>query len=40
MEKLRNAATRYDHLIPWFLLFLVVAATAVLLQILIVKLLR
>ena len=40
MEKLRNAAARYDHLIPWLVLFLVAGATAVILQVLIVKLLR
>ena len=39
-EKLRSAAARYDHLIPWFVLFLVVGATADILQVLIVKLLR
>ena len=40
MQKLRSAAARYDHLIPWLLLVLVVAATAGVLQVLIVKLLR
>ncbi len=40
MQKLRSAAGRYDYLIPWLLLVLVVGATAGVLQILVVKLLR
>ena len=40
MQKLRSAAGRYDYLIPWLLLLLVVGATAGVLQILVVKLLR
>ena len=40
MQKLRGAAGRYDYLIPWLLLFLVVGVTAGVLQVLIVKLLR
>jgi len=40
MQKVRSAAARYDHLIPWLLLLLVVGATAGILQVLIVKLLR
>jgi hypothetical protein len=40
MQKLRSTAARYDYLIPWLLLILVVGATAGVLQILIVKLLR
>ncbi|HSB62751.1 MAG TPA: hypothetical protein VLJ18_01240 [Thermoanaerobaculia bacterium] len=40
MQKLRSAAGRYDYLIPWLLLLLVVGATAGALQVLIVKLLR
>lgn len=40
MQKLRSAAARYDYLIPWLLLGLVVLATAGVLQVLIVKLLR
>jgi hypothetical protein len=39
-QKLRSTAARYDYLIPWLLLILVVGATAGVLQILIVKLLR
>ena len=40
MQKLRSTATRYDHLIPWLLLFIVVGVTGAVLQVLIVKLLR
>ena len=40
MQKLRGAAGRYDYLVPWLLLVLVVGATAGVLQVLIVKLLR
>ena len=40
MEKLRSAAARYDHLIPWLVLLLVLGATAGVLQVLIVRLLR
>jgi hypothetical protein len=40
MQKLRSTAARYDHLIPWLLLILVVGATAGVLQVLVVKLLR
>jgi len=40
MQKLRSTAARYDYLIPWLLLILVGGATAGVLQILIVKLLR
>lgn len=40
MQKLRSAAGRYDYLIPWLLLLLVLGATAGVLQVLIVKLLR
>ena len=40
MQKLRTAAARYDYLIPWLLLVLVVGATAGVLQVLVVKLLR
>lgn len=40
MQKLRSAATRYDYLIPWLLLFLILGATAGVLQVLVVKLLR
>jgi hypothetical protein len=40
MQKLRGAAGRYDYLIPWLLLVLVVGVTAGVLQVLIVKLLR
>lgn len=40
MQKLRSAAGRYDYLIPWLLLLLVVGATAGVLQVLVVKLLR
>ncbi len=40
MQKLRSAAGRYDYLIPWLLLLLVVGATAGALQVLVVKLLR
>ncbi len=40
MEKLRSTAARYDYLIPWLVLVLVVGITAGVLQVLIVKLLR
>jgi hypothetical protein len=40
MQKLRSAAGRYDHLIPWLLLLLVVGLTVGVLQVLVVKLLR
>ena len=40
MQKLRTAAARYDYLIPWLLFVLVLGATAGVLQVLIVKLLR
>ncbi len=40
MQKLRDAAARYDHLIPWVILVLVLAATGAVLQVLIVKLIR
>ena len=40
MQKLRSTVGRYDYLIPWLLLVLVVGATAGVLQVLIVKLLR
>ena len=40
MQKLRSAAGRYDYLIPWLLLLVVVGATAGALQVLVVKLLR
>ncbi|MFI5119848.1 MAG: hypothetical protein ACHQM4_05510 [Thermoanaerobaculia bacterium] len=40
MQKLRSAAARYDYLIPWLVLVLVVAVTAGVLQVLVVKLLR
>lgn len=40
MQKLRSTAARYDYLIPWLLLILVVGATAGVLQVLIVNLLR
>jgi hypothetical protein len=40
MQKLRSTAARYDYLIPWLLLVLVVGATAGVLQVLVVKLLR
>lgn len=40
MEKLRSTAARYDHVIPWLLLVLVLGATAGVLQVLIVRLLR
>jgi hypothetical protein len=40
MQKLRGAAARYDYLIPWLLLVLVVGVTAGALQVLVVKLLR
>jgi hypothetical protein len=40
MEKLRSTAARYDYVIPWLVLFLVLGATAGILQVLIVRLLR
>jgi hypothetical protein len=40
MQKLRAAAARYDHLIPWVILALVLGATGAALQALIVKLIR
>lgn len=40
MQKLRTAAARYDHLIPWVILVLVLGGTAAVLQLLIVKLIR
>jgi hypothetical protein len=40
MQKLRSAAARYDYLIPWLVLALVVGGTAAVLQVLIVRLLR
>jgi hypothetical protein len=40
MQKLRSTVARYDYLIPWLFLILVVGATAGVLQVLIVKLLR
>ncbi len=40
MLKLRNVAARYDYLIPWVLLALVLGATGAVIQILIVKLIR
>ena len=40
MQKLRSTAARYDYLIPWLLLVVVLGATAGVLQVLIVKLLR
>jgi hypothetical protein len=40
MEKLRSAAARYDYVIPWLVLFLVLGATAGVLQVLVVRLLR
>jgi hypothetical protein len=40
MEKLRSTVARYDYLIPWLVLFLVLGATAGVLQVLIVRLLR
>ena len=40
MQKLRAAAARYDHLIPWVILALVLLGTAAVLQLLIVKLIR
>ena len=40
MQKLRTAAARYDHLIPWVILALVLGGTAAVLQVLIVKLIR
>ena len=40
MQKLRSTAARFDYLIPWLLLALVLAGTAGVLQVLIVKLLR
>jgi hypothetical protein len=40
LQKLRSTAACYDYLIPWLLLVLVVGATAGVLQVLVVKLLR
>jgi hypothetical protein len=40
MQKLRTAAARCDHLIPWAILALVLGATGAVLQVLIVKLIR
>ncbi|MEO8585056.1 MAG: hypothetical protein ABI584_02745 [Acidobacteriota bacterium] len=40
MQKLKAAAARYDHLIPWLILVLVLGATGAVLQVLIVKLIR
>jgi hypothetical protein len=40
MQKLWSTSARYDYLIPWLLLVLVVGATAGVLQVLVVKLLR
>ena len=40
MQKLRSAAARYDHLVPWVILALVPEATVAVLQVLIVKLIR
>jgi hypothetical protein len=40
MQKLRTAAARYDHLVPWVILALVLGATGAVLQMLIVKLIR
>ena len=40
MQKLRSTAARYDYLIPWLVLVLVVGITGGVLQVLIVKLLR
>lgn len=40
MQKLRSAASRYDHLVPWVILVLVLGATGAVLQVLIVKLIR
>lgn len=40
LQKLRTAAARYDHLIPWVILALVLGATGAVLQVLIVKLIR
>jgi hypothetical protein len=40
MQKLRAAAARYDHLIPWVILALVLGATGAVVQILIVRLIR
>ena len=40
MQKLRTAAARYDHLIPWVLLALVLGVTGAVLQVLSVKLSR
>jgi len=40
MQKLRGSAARYDYLLPWLLLVLVLGATAGVLQVLVVKLLR
>lgn len=40
LQKIRTAAARYDHLIPWVILALVLGATGAVLQVLIVKLIR
>lgn len=40
MEKLRSRAARYEYLIPWLVLFLVLGATAGVVQVLVVRLLR
>jgi hypothetical protein len=40
MRKLASAAARYDYLVPWLVLALVVGATAGVLQVLVVRLLR
>jgi hypothetical protein len=40
MAKLRSTTARYDYLIPWLVLFLVLGATGGVLQVLIVRLLR
>jgi hypothetical protein len=40
MEKLRSTAARYDYVIPWLVLFLVLGATAGVVQVLVVRLLR
>ncbi|MGZ5428813.1 MAG: hypothetical protein ACXWFS_07375 [Thermoanaerobaculia bacterium] len=40
VQRLRAAAARYDHLIPWAIFALVLGATGAVLQLLIVKLIR
>lgn len=40
MQNLRAAASRYDHLIPWIILAVVLGGTGAVVQILIVKLIR